>query len=133
MVTGGVTCGYGSTIGGRLPHGGSDCVSGSWCGKQLFLLLAPAAFPQSLGCVLCWAAGQRRCCFRPSGCFLYPLCSCHTLLQEEPDMAAQCFVVLLSSRKCSDCYSLWSLFWQQQSYAHAHTQRHTHLNSTSSI
>lgn len=55
--------------------------------------------PQSLGCVLYGAAGQPLGCFGPSGCFLYLLCSLHTLTLEEPDVAAQCFVAVLSSRK----------------------------------
>ncbi len=52
MVTGGVLCGHGSTIGDRLPHG-AQSVLGSWCGKQLFLLPAPAAFhsPRGVFCV----------------------------------------------------------------------------------
>ncbi len=51
MKTGSVLCGHGSTFGGWCPHG-AQSVSGSWCGKQLFLLPTPAAF-HSLWGVFC--------------------------------------------------------------------------------
>lgn len=88
-------------------------------------LAGPCSFSTAClwGCVLCWAAGQQWCCFRPPGCFLYPLCSCHTLIQEEPDTAAQRFVAALSSRKRGDCWSVM-LFHQQQSETLTHTYTH---------
>lgn len=79
MVTSGVLCGHGSVIGGCFPCGAQSVFWGRDVESSFSSCQLPAAFPQSLGCVLCLAAGQQLCCFRLSGCFLYPLCSCHTL------------------------------------------------------
>lgn len=107
-------CGHGSVIG--------DQCFGVMVWKSAFPPASRRSFSRSLGCVLCRAAGQRCCCFMPSGCFLYPLCSRHTLLQDETDVAAQFFVTLLSSRSQSCCYSLW--FFQEQP-----SDKHTHVKS----
>lgn len=116
-----VWCGHGSKIGGCFSRGVLVCFG---------VMVKKAAFPpdgvqqpQSLGCVLYGAAGQPLGCFGPSGCFLYLLCSLHTLTLEEPDVAAQCFVAVLSSRKQGVWYSLW-LLYEQQPDTCTHTNRH---------
>lgn len=98
VVTCGVLCGHGSTIKGQLPRGAQSVLRGHGV-KSSF-----SSFPHSQGCVLCRAAGQQRRCFRPSRCFLYLLftLTSHCLSQEEQDIAAQRFVVLLSCRKWGD-------------------------------